>query len=130
MDQKKTTVIRLAASVASGWLALLLAQFPLVIDSIYSVSIYWSLILPLMISWAWGAEYAAIACTLGGVCAIPFIQTPEFGMGNILISSFCVVAFLFRKTKTQTNDILHRNDTILRDLLCNDKLHAAEYPDT
>ena len=94
MDQKKTTVIRLAASVASGWLALLLAQFPLVIDSIYSVSIYWSLILPLMISWAWGAEYAAIACTLGGVCAIPFIQTPEFGMGNILISSFCVVAIM------------------------------------
>ena len=90
----RTTIVRFATAIVTGWLSLFLAQFPLVIDSIYNVSIYWSLIFPLTISWAWGTEYAVTACTLGGVCAIPFIQSPEYGMGNILISVFCVIAVM------------------------------------
>ncbi len=90
----RTTIVRFATAIVTGWLSLFLAQFPLVIDSIYNVSIYWSLIFPLTIAWAWGTEYAAAACTLGGVCAIPFIQSPEYGMGNILISVFCVIAVM------------------------------------
>ena len=40
----RTTIVRFATAIVTGWLSLFLAQFPLVIDSIYNVSIYWSLI--------------------------------------------------------------------------------------
>lgn len=73
-------------SILSGWVAILLAQYPLIIDSIYDTQFSWFLLFPMLTVSAFGFPYVYITGFLGLVVILPFMQYPRWGIANLLFS--------------------------------------------
>jgi hypothetical protein len=89
----KSTPSKVAISIAAGFLCILLSELHISLQgSIIQIDIPWTLLFPLLISFAYGMRYALIAGVFGGAI-YPFYLWPENGWANVL--SFIYISVLF-----------------------------------
>lgn len=82
----KLSLYKVILSIASGWIAILLSQYPLVIDNIYDTQFSWFLLFPMLTTSAFGFPYVYITGIFGLVVILPFLQYPQWGIANLLFS--------------------------------------------
>lgn len=98
-------------TVMLGFLAVYFCRspFPIVLDIIYNTKYKWYLIIPMLVSEAWGTPYAVLISVLGG-CAtmLPFIEQPSRGFGNIIVCiAYMILFFLCSFCEKKVKKSLH-----------------------
>lgn len=87
LSDRKKIIYKLIVSVTSGALSWYLADYAVVIDTVYNIKINYGLLFPLIVSLSWGAAYGGLS-VMSGLFFTPFLLMPSKGIGNILTACF------------------------------------------
>ncbi|WP_346864019.1 PAS domain S-box protein [uncultured Draconibacterium sp.] len=90
----KSTPAKVAISIAAGFLCILLSELHISLQgSVVQIDIPWTLLFPLVISFAYGIRYALISGIFGGAI-YPFYLWPVNGWANVLSLIYILVLFV------------------------------------
>ncbi|WP_346854693.1 PAS domain S-box protein [uncultured Draconibacterium sp.] len=90
----KSTPSKVAISIVAGLLCILLSKLHISIQgSILEIDIPWTLLFPLVVSFAYGIRYALVAGIFGGAI-YPFYLWPVNGWANVLSLIYILILFV------------------------------------